>query len=249
MEERLFLDEVGDIPVEMQVKLLRALEHGVFTPVGSSDPVTSDFRVVSATNADLVSGIESGSFRHDLFYRLAAFRIEIPPLRDRGDDVVQLAKQFAASMGDGTLTFSPAAEQEILRRKWYGNVRELRNAVEHAVVVARRGCIEPRHLPEPLVLPFPVGGAVPNSKDKLSESIQSWVEARLSAGDSAAKIYADLIALAERPLVVGTLARHGGNYSAAAKDLGIHRTTLRKKAIEQDLDTTRSDDDQDPPVV
>jgi two-component system nitrogen regulation response regulator GlnG len=142
----LFLDEVGDIPAEMQVKLLRALEHGVFTPVGSSDPVESNFRIVSATNSDLVAGINSGSFRRDLYYRLSAFRIEIPPLRDRDNDAVVLAKQFAAGLGNQSL--SSSAEQEIRNRVWHGNVRELRNAIEHASVVSRGGSIEPRHFPQ-----------------------------------------------------------------------------------------------------
>lgn len=232
----LFLDEVGDIPTEMQVKLLRALEHGVFTPVGSSQPVESDFRVVSATNSDLVAGINSGRFRRDLFYRLSAFRIDIPPLRERDNDMVVLAKQFAASLG-GSQVLSAAAEQEIRSRVWHGNVRELRNAIEHALVVARGGRIEPRHLPEPLMLSAPPVEADPanGQVSAVAETVRGWVEERLAAGDKASEINSDLLAMFDRSLLAGTLSRHQGNYSAAAKDLGMHRTTLRKRVEELDL--------------
>ncbi len=224
----LFLDEVGDIPLEMQIKLLRALEHGVFTPVGGNNPITSDFRIVSATNADLTHAIQSGRFRHDLFYRLSAFRIEMPPLRERNGDAVLLAQQFAAALSSGTQRLSDAAEAEIASRLWHGNVRELRNAIEHALVVSRGGRIEPRHLPEPLALS--VVAPLSDANPSLSDAIRNWVESRLANGDAAADINQELLAMAEEPLIKGTLARHDGNFSAAAKDLGVHRTTLRKKA-------------------
>lgn len=224
----LFLDEVGEIPLEMQIKLLRALEHGVFTPVGESEPITSDFRIVSATNADLTNAIQSGTFRHDLFYRLSAFRIDIPPLRERDNDAVLLARQFATSLGGGAQIFSDSTEQEVASRPWHGNVRELRNAIEHALAVSRGGRIEPHHLPQPLALS--VVAPLVHANPTLSDAIQSWVESRLANGDAAADINQELLAMAEEPLVKGTLARHNGNFSAAAKDLGIHRTTLRKKA-------------------
>lgn len=229
----LFIDEVGEIPLEMQVKLLRALEHGVFTPVGGSQAIESDFRVVSATNADLVSAIHAGDFRHDLYYRLAAFHIEMPPLRKRGDDIALLAQQFAGTLGGHAQSISPDAMKELLARSWHGNVRELRNAIEHAKVLARGGSIESRHLPEPPIVPKcdPEGRF---DDEQLSLIIKRWVEARLRAGDDANAIHSAINGMVEPPLIRGTLSRHGGNYSAAAKDLGVHRTTLRKKVAEQE---------------
>lgn len=228
----LFIDEVGDIPLEMQVKLLRALEHGVFTPVGGNSTVESDFRVVSATNVDLVRAITENRFRHDFYYRLSAFRIEIPPLRERDRDVALLAQQFASALGGDLQMISNEAEQEILHRSWHGNVRELRNAIEHAIVLARGGPIETRHLPEPLLIPD-VSENHPEDREQLSAAIRSWIESRLAAGDDASEINSAVAAMVEKPLIDGTLSRHSGNFSAAAKDLGVHRTTLRKKVAEQ----------------
>ena len=228
----LFLDEVGDIPVEMQVKLLRALEHGVFLPVGSNEPLESDFRVVSATNSDLALGIQTGSFRRDLFYRLSAFQINMPPLRKRDDDAALLAKQFVATIAGIGRVLTEAAEKEILARSWYGNVRELRNAIEHAVVVSRGASIEPQHLPEPLMLPFVADDESTSKKGDLVGAIRRWVEERLAAGETASQVNAELLSMVEQPLIQGVLKRHQGNFSAAAKDLGVHRTTLRKKESE-----------------
>lgn len=223
----LFIDEVGDIPLDMQVKLLRALEHGVFTPVGGSQTVESNFRIVSATNADLLDAIKQQRFRHDLFYRLSAFRIELPPLRERDKDAASLAKQFAATMGDSCQSIAPDAEREILSRSWHGNVRELRNAIEHAIVLARGGPIEARHLPEPLLLP--ASGSNENSDDELTAAIRRWIQTQMDAGESASELHAVVSEMVEKPLLEAALSRHKGNFSAAAKDLGIHRTTLRKK--------------------
>lgn len=227
----LFIDEVGDIPLEMQVKLLRALEHGVFTPVGGNQSIESDFRVVSATNANLERLIQQGDFRHDLYYRLSALRIVLPPLRERGTDILLLAQQFASCLGPRRSIITSEAAEVIRRRSWFGNVRELRNAIEHALVFARGGPIEARHLPEPMIMGS--SEATPNDDTTLvSTSIKTWIGERLAAGDDAGDVNAILNRMIERPLIEGTLKRHAGNYSAASKDLGIHRTTLRKKVLE-----------------
>lgn len=228
----LFIDEVGDIPIEMQVKLLRALEHGVFSPVGSSSTMNSNFRVISATNRDLAKCISAGEFRHDLYYRLAAFLIEMPPLRKRDDDVVLLAQQFASSLGTHSQLITADAEQEIRARTWLGNVRELRNAIEHAMILSRGRPIETRHLPEALLLPVPESHER-SSDEGLAAAIQAWIRDQLQAGIAASEIQSVAEQMVESPLMEGTLARHGGNFSAAAKDLGIHRTTLRKKVSDE----------------
>jgi two-component system, NtrC family, nitrogen regulation response regulator GlnG len=137
----IFLDEVADIPLALQVKLLRFLEHGEVLPVGSTIPVRSDFRVVSATHQSLRQRVAEGTFRHDLFFRLLTFEIEIPPLRDRPQDLRELADYFletlAAKTGHQRPALAPETVADLETRRWYGNVRELRNALEHALILAR----------------------------------------------------------------------------------------------------------------
>ncbi|MCA9102126.1 MAG: sigma-54-dependent Fis family transcriptional regulator, partial [Planctomycetales bacterium] len=125
----LFLDEVADIPLALQVKLLRAIEQGEVLPVGADRPVPTRFRVIAATHQDLKACVAARTFRHDLFFRLCAFEVEIPPLRERADDVPLLAAHFAAQLGGGALALSAGTHAELKRRMWYGNVRELRNAI------------------------------------------------------------------------------------------------------------------------
>ena len=155
----IFLDEVADIPLPLQVKLLRVLEHGEILPVGGDRPVQSDFRLISATHQDLRQRVAEGAFRHDLYYRLITFEIEIPPLRQRRDDIPELAAHFPATplatrKGESDRSSRPAISAEALaelqRREWFGNVRELRNAIEHAMILARGGIIAPEHLPPPM---------------------------------------------------------------------------------------------------
>ena len=145
----LFLDEVAEIPLELQVKLLRAIEQQEIHPVGADQPIKSHFRVVAATHRDLRERVKSGEFRHDLYFRLCAFEIFIPPLRDRRDDIPLLAVHFAEQISGAKLALADETLVELARRDWCGNVRELRNAIEHAAVLARTGVILPEHLPDP----------------------------------------------------------------------------------------------------
>ena len=149
----IFLDEVADIPMTLQVKLLRSLEQGEVLPVGANRPVHADFRVISATHQTLSELVARGEFRHDLYFRLVAFEIEMPPLRERPEDIAVLAERFlnliVAKTGQTPPSISPEAIAELERLPWYGNARELRNAIEHATVLARNGTITPEHLPPP----------------------------------------------------------------------------------------------------
>src|SRR5262245_47481031 len=149
----LFLDEVADIPLTVQVKLLRALEHGEVMPVGSGRTVRTSFRLVTATHQDLPAKVRAGEFRHDLFYRLSTFQIELPPLRQRREDIPPLVDwfvhQLSASSGQAA-SVSREALAELCTRDWHGNVRELRNAIEHALILAQGGVILPEHLPPPM---------------------------------------------------------------------------------------------------
>ncbi|HKD37682.1 MAG TPA: sigma-54 dependent transcriptional regulator, partial [Pirellulales bacterium] len=185
----IFLDEVADIPPALQVKLLRAVEHGEILPVGSGKPTAIDLRVISATHQNLLDRVRDGSFRHDLLFRLSTFEIAIPPLRDRRDDIQPLAEHFLAVLAEKShapaVALSVEALAELERRPWYGNVRELKNAVEHALIVARGGTIGVEHLPRPIAAPTGHGG----NEQAIAASIRKWVEARLENGAEMNDLY------------------------------------------------------------
>lgn len=149
----IFLDEIGELPLELQAKLLRVLQEGEFDPVGSTVTKKVDVRVLAATNRDLKQAVREGKFREDLFYRLNVFPLQLPPLRDRGEDVVRLsarfAQQFAARIGRPIAPLTAEHGQRLQRYNWPGNVRELQNVIERAVITANEGCLNlDRALPE-----------------------------------------------------------------------------------------------------
>jgi two-component system nitrogen regulation response regulator GlnG len=225
----LFLDEVADIPLPTQVKLLRALEHGEILPVGGSRPVRSNFRVVSASHQDLRACVRQGTFRHDLLYRLCAIQIELPPLRTRGSDVRELAEYFAAVLRpEGSAArLSAEALREIERRQWPGNVRELRNAIEHALILARGEAIRPEHLPPPEPLLLPATGI--DDVSQLGELLRTWTASQLASGAPVENLYERFLELVEPHLLSAALQKHHGQVAAAARVLGMHRTTVKKK--------------------
>jgi two-component system nitrogen regulation response regulator GlnG len=233
----LFLDEVADIPLGVQVKLLRALEHGEVLPVGSGRTVRTNFRLVTATHQDLPAKVRAGQFRHDLYFRLATFAIDLPRLRDRSGDIPLLVDFFLKHLAAGDAAFpraSQSALEELAGRAWHGNVRELRNAVEHALILAQGGVILPEHLPAPLPpLADPQSPqALPPAADPLTplrELVQRWAQQRLKSGDQPAALYDEFLALVEPPFLEAALKKHHGQCAAAARVLGIHRTTLKKK--------------------
>ncbi len=237
----LFLDEVADIPMPTQVKLLRALEHGEVTPVGSNESVHTDFRVVSATHQDLLERVKEGSFRHDLYFRLCAFQIDIPPLRQRREDIRELVEHFLGLLADDgralAATISPETLAELECRHWYGNVRELRNTIEHAVILARGGGIMPEHLPPP-VAPAMVAaqGEAEDPEKKIAALLRQWAETRLRDPATARDLFDHLSALVEPPVLQVALEKSRGQCAAAARRLGLHRTTLRKKLDQYGID-------------
>ncbi|HUO59288.1 MAG TPA: sigma-54 dependent transcriptional regulator [Candidatus Acidoferrales bacterium] len=143
----IFFDEIGDMPLNLQSKLLRFLENGEVQRLGTSDVFRVDARVLAATNVNLEERVSRGEFREDLYYRLAVFPVELPPLRKRGEDILLLARDFTACFGKNTLTLSADAESVLVAHQWPGNVRELRHVIERACILAE-GCesIEPDHL-------------------------------------------------------------------------------------------------------
>jgi transcriptional regulator with PAS, ATPase and Fis domain len=205
----LFLDEVGEMAISVQAKLLRALEEREFTHLGGNRVIRAEVRLIAATNRNLHEAIERGAFREDLYYRLGVFEITLPPLRERAGDILELADAFLAEIGERVgrpaVGIAPDAKEQLLSYPWPGNVRELRNAIERAVILADGGLIRSQHLP--------VSGAgrpVPG---------QSGPGTPLPAGGVNLQ---DL----ERSLVVNALTRARYNKTRAAKLLGLTRAQL-----------------------
>jgi DNA-binding NtrC family response regulator len=148
----IFLDEIASMPQSLQVKLLRVLQEGTYYPLGSVTPVEVDVRVVAASNQNLEEAVRAGTFREDLYYRLNVIHILLPPLRDRKEDIPNLAQHFlgkyAKEHGKAIKGLEPAAQEQLMRHSWPGNVRELENAVEHAVAVCAGQTLTARDLPE-----------------------------------------------------------------------------------------------------
>ncbi len=207
----LLLDEVGDMPLSTQVKLLRVLEQNEIIRVGSNTPIHVDVRIVAATHRRLEALIKEGSFREDLYFRLKVVTLHIPPLRERRDDIPLLADHFlrdiAAAYKKPVSEISPDARRRLVAYEWPGNVRELRNAIEHMVVVTTDPILGPDDLPDhiaPAEAPAPAAAQVP-------------------------QLVGISMADAERQLIRNTLAAVGGNRVEAARILGIGERTLYRK--------------------
>ncbi len=201
----LFLDELGELALDLQPKLLRVVESRQVVRLGESNGRQIDFRLVSATHRDLERMVEEGSFRQDLYYRLAVLTVEIPPLRERPEDVLPLARRFLVEAGAGRKRLSPDAERVLLDAAWPGNVRELANAMKRAAVLSAGEVVLAEHLPPALRGRSSSGASVP------AETMTSW-----------AAPLADL----EKTAILEALRRTGGNRSAAARQLGISRRKL-----------------------
>jgi two-component system nitrogen regulation response regulator GlnG len=229
-----FLDEIGDTTLALQVKLLRALEQKEITPVGDARPRPIAARIVAATNRPLRNLIERAEFRKDLYFRLSVFEIELPPLRERREDIPALVERFALSaFPDRRMPLiSPEALEELKSRHWPGNVRELRNAIEHAVIVSRGEMIRLDHLP-PAIEATPSAPA--NARESLAEQIRAWTETAAD-GLERAELYEEFLKLVEPPFLEALLMKHAGNKAAAAHVLGIHRSTLRQKLRRYEMD-------------
>jgi len=215
-----FLDEVGEISLAAQVKLLRFLEERKFERVGGTESVSVDIRIVSATNQNLDERVREGRFREDLYFRLNVVRIDVPPLRDRRDDVPVLVAYFL-DLARGAGITSEALEL-LKNHAWPGNVRELRNAIERGVVLARGTPIRPEHLPESITSPRPMG------ESDLEARVRELVE-KLIAQGTPGDLYHMVEARWEKALLRRVLEQTGSNQVKASELLGINRMTLRKK--------------------
>ena len=216
------LDEIGDAPASLQVKLLRALENREIAPVGDVRARPVDIRVLAATNRPLAEMVASGAFREDLYFRLAAFPIRVPPLRDRLADIPALTAHLLARLGVRA-PLCEAVLDALRARAWPGNVRELRNAIEHAAILARGGPIGVEHLPGVEATPEPP------DRPSLAKAVADWTRAEVAHTDPRDDLYARFLTEAEPALLLAALDASGGNRAAAAQRLGIDRATLRQK--------------------
>ena len=227
------LDELGDVPATAQVKLLRAIEHREITPVGDARPRPVNVRFLAATNRPLDALMTSGAFREDLFFRLSVFPIHVPPLRDRREDIAELAARFLAQVtraSDDQVSLRDDVVRELMARPWSGNVRELRNAIERAAIIARGRDIRVEHLPPPARAD---SSSLAPAKDHLHSQIVAWIEAEMRkpslSSATEPTLYDRVLALVEPPLLESVLRQNQGNRALAARQIGIHRATLRQK--------------------
>lgn len=210
----IFLDEIGDFPFNLQAKLLRVLQHRVFERVGSSEPTHVDVRIIAATNKEIEKEMAEGSFRQDLYYRLAVIPIRVPALRDRTEDIPLLADYFLKRINHETkkqiLGFTSGAVDQLLTYNWPGNVRELENVVERAVVISKGEYIQPQDL-------------ILNTSDK-------------GRGDDyVGKPLKEAVNLFKKHLIQRTLEQHSWKQTEAARLLGVQRTYLSRLIRELDI--------------
>jgi two-component system response regulator HydG len=214
----IFLDEIGDMPLSIQAKLLRVLQEKEVHPLGAAAPVPIDVRVIAATHRDIEESARTGDFRQDLFYRLNVIAIRIPPLRDRSEDllplIAHLLNKHGERLGRTGMTVAPEALTAMIRYPWPGNVRELENVIERALVLGRREVIGLEDLPDALgrgdAIP-PVGGG------------------------------AEPMAAVEREHILKTLRSVAGNKTAAARVLGVDRKTLYRKLKSYGIEVRKDD--------
>jgi Nif-specific regulatory protein len=210
----IFLDEIGELPLAMQAKILRVLQEKTFERVGGNRPVKVDIRIVAATNRDLAEMVEKGEFREDLFYRLNVFPITIPPLRERGSDIIALADFFVDHYSSETKKdikrISTPALNMMMSYHWPGNVRELENVIERATILAEDGVIHGYNLPPSLQTPI------------LSGTVQKGgLDARLG--------------VIEYEMIIDALKTHSGNMSEAARELGLTRRIFGLRMKKYDI--------------
>ncbi|MCC6682847.1 MAG: sigma 54-interacting transcriptional regulator [Phycisphaeraceae bacterium] len=216
----IFLDEIGDISPAMQTRLLRVLQERVYEPLGSVTPIKTDVRIIAATNKNLHSLVQKGTFRDDLFYRIDVIRVDLPSLQDRREDIPLLIEHFIHRFNrlqdKSVVGLSDEAWAILLEHEYPGNVRELENIIEHAFVLCRGGQIEMRHLP-------------------------GWLRGVDHQQQALTKPNSMTLEQMERIMIADALRRHDGNRQLAAKQLGIHPSTLFRKLRSLDIDVPEQD--------
>lgn len=214
----LFLDEIGELPLSVQAKLLRSLQERTVVPVGGSEPIAVNVRIIAATHRDLDGMVRAGTFRQDLYFRLNVVRIKIRPLRERRDDIASLAEYFlqevAGCYEEPVKVLAPDVDQVLTRYDWPGNVRELRNAIERAFLYCSDRTIQAGHLPSEI-------------REFRPEACDEWSASAAADGFEPIPRLAD----AERMLIAHVLKVTKGNQADAARLLDVERHRLRRKIV------------------
>jgi len=232
----IFLDEIGDLQLSLQVKLLRVLQEKSFERIGGNQPIMTDVRIIAATNKDLQEQLTMGHFRRDLFYRLHLIHLHLPPLRERREDIAPLVEHFIhkanLEMNRQVRGVTEAALKHLESNPWPGNVRELENQIKRAMVLSREDVL-PDYLFENLQegVPMPDQGL----EERLTKLVRQYLADRLRVNDPAQSLYEQIIGLIEKTLIEDALERTEGNQVQAAHLLGLHRSTLRKKIADHRL--------------
>jgi two-component system, NtrC family, nitrogen regulation response regulator GlnG len=243
----LFLDEIGDMPIDAQTRLLRVLQEGEYTSVGGRQTRQADVRIISATNKDLRRLIEGGRFREDLFYRLNVVPVRLPPLRQRTEDIAELARHFltlAAKEGLPNKSLDGGAVEWMRHYPWPGNVRELENLMRRLAALSRDDIITSAVIELELRENQPIRDDIePAGQSKgLADAVEQHLARYFSAFGKELPpdgLYDRVLEEIERPLLILTLAVTRGNQIRAAKLLGLNRNTLRKKLSDLEIDATQ----------
>ena len=240
----LFMDEIGDMPYEVQSRLLRVLQFGEFTRVGGRELIKTDVRIISATNKNLKNSIENGKFREDLFYRLNVINIVLPPLRERENDIISLARHYLNIYSEGKKQFDSSAINFMKQYSWPGNVRELENLLKRISVLTSESSITSILIKDFIDPDIPQAEIKDNElnnkseKDNLRNYLDSFLNKFFKSLDNdseAIDLYEKFMDEFERPLILKTLDFCKGNQIKASKVLGINRNTLRTKIKKLDI--------------
>jgi two-component system nitrogen regulation response regulator GlnG len=235
----IFLDEVGDMPLALQAKILRLLQEQSFERVGGNETIRTDVRLVAATHRDLKAWSEQGKFRPDLYYRLSVFSIHLPPLRERGDDLPLLVRhylrRFSRELGREIREAAPETLERLRAYSWPGNIRELQSVLKQALLQANGTVLLPAFLPVLAGDPGAVAAGSPHSEET---DLATYIRQRL--GDDAHDVYADVHRQVDRLLLTLVLEYTRGNQQQASRLLGIARQTLRLKIRDLGLHLTHA---------
>lgn len=237
----LHIDEIGEMPVDLQTKLLRVIEEKKFYRLGGEEPIRVDVRIIASTNRELIDEVENGRFREDLYYRLNAINIELPPLRNRKEDIPVLIDHFIARYSDELSVdrkeLSEEVSEKFKRYRWPGNVRELENTVKRMMVLIPDRIVEPKHLTD--ISPQLLEKRHDPADGKIEKEIREYAARLVSSAEEGTSpgLYARIISKVEKQLFQAVLDFTNGNKKRAASILGINRNTLSKKLSELEINT------------